>query len=80
MLAGAAASASWLDVMMCVIDEEDWEESMGGHVSYLTYDEPLLTVTPAKNCLSIVYRTVCVLVIQCSVISRRSGVVCTMWG
>jgi hypothetical protein len=54
----AASRQSWLDVTMCVIEEEDWEESVGGHVSYLTYDEPLLTVTPAKNSLSIVYRAV----------------------
>ena len=52
-------SSEWLDVVLTVVHEnEEWPESAGGHIAYLTYDEPLLTVCPARNSLSIVLRTV----------------------
>jgi hypothetical protein len=48
----------WIDVTLTVVDAEEWPENHGGYVSYLTYDEPLLTVPPKRNSVAIVYRTV----------------------
>ena len=48
----------WIDVTLTVVEAEEWPESHGGFVSYLTYDEPLLNIPPKRNSLAIVYRTV----------------------
>ncbi len=54
----AASADNWLDVTLCVVLGDDWDEASGGYLSYLTYDEPLLTVLAAANTLSIVQRSV----------------------
>lgn len=54
--AGSDADAPVVDVLLRCVVEEEWAASAGGCVTYLTYDEELLTADVKQNALSIVLR------------------------